>query len=29
MTFWLTKDAPHVLKLVYVNAVGTFTYSIA
>jgi hypothetical protein len=29
MTFWLTKDPPYVLKLVYVNAVGTFTYSIA
>jgi hypothetical protein len=29
MTFWLTKEAPYVLKLVYVSAVGTFTYSIA
>ena len=29
MTFWLTKEAPYVIKLVYDTAQGTFTYWIA
>jgi hypothetical protein len=29
MTFWVIKEAPYVLKLIYVTPTGTFTYSIA
>ncbi len=29
MTFWLTKEAPYVIKLVYVGPQGTWTYTMA